>query len=131
MSANGNIPRRASISGSLRAQRLAALRDVAVAIAVVCGIASILTESSLTASTISWEPVYREYDREWRDVHNLRILMRFLWMLPVQSIVNVLVFVLVRMSFLSAVEIFSYLSAVTEHELGLLYLLLDFSPILT
>ncbi|CAI9636886.1 glycosyltransferase family 90 protein [Alternaria burnsii] len=95
MSANGNIPRRASISGSLRAQRLAALRDVAVAIAVVCGIASILTESSLTASTISWEPVYREYDREWRDVHNLRILMRFLWMLPVQSIVNVLVFVLI------------------------------------
>ncbi|KAI4619285.1 uncharacterized protein J4E87_007535 [Alternaria ethzedia] len=93
-SANGNTLRRASVSGASRPQRLAALRDVAVAIAVVCGIASILTESSLTASTISWEPVYREYDREWRDVHNFRILQRFLWMLPVHTTVNVLVFVL-------------------------------------
>jgi hypothetical protein len=94
-SANGGISRRASMSGASRPQRLAALRDVAVAIAAVCGIASILTESSLTASTISWEPVYREYDREWRDVHNFRILQRFLWMLPVHSIVNVLVFILI------------------------------------
>jgi hypothetical protein len=101
-SANGGISRRASMSGASRPQRLAALRDVAVAIAAVCGIASILTESSLTASTISWEPVYREYDREWRDVHNFRILQRFLWMLPVHSIVNVLVFILVRTSFLVA-----------------------------
>jgi hypothetical protein len=100
-STNGSGLRRASLSGASRPQRLAALRDVAVAITVVCGIASILTESSLTASTISWEPVYKEYDREWRDVHNLRILQRFLWMLPVHSTVNVLIFVLVRTRFQS------------------------------
>jgi hypothetical protein len=114
-STNGSSLRRASTSGASRPQRLAALRDVAVAIAVVCGIASILTESSLTASTISWEPVYRDYDREWRDVHNLRILQRFLWMLPVHSTVNVLIFVLVRTCFQSTVRLpkFSYL--VTKH----------------
>lgn len=120
LSANGSTPRHASMSGASRTQRLAALRDVAVAIAVVCGVASILTESSLTASTISWEPVYREYNREWRDVHNFRILQRFLWMLPVQSTVNVLIFVLVRMSFLLVVEIFSYASLLTMREPGLL-----------
>lgn len=98
-SANVSALRRASVSGASRPQRLAALRDVAVAVAVVCGIASILTESSLTASTISWEPVYREYDREWRDVHNFRILQRFLWTLPVHTIVNVLLFILVRTFF--------------------------------
>lgn len=108
VSANGNIPRRASISGASRAQRLAVLRDVAVAIAVVCGIASILTESSLTASTISWEPVYREYNQEWRDVHNFRILQRFLWMLPVQTTVNVLIFILVGTNSLSIIQYFSY-----------------------
>jgi hypothetical protein len=119
VSANGNISRRASISGASSAQRLAALRDVAVAIAVVCGIASILTESSLTASTISWEPVYREYAREWRDVHNLRILQRFLWMLPVQSTVNVLVFILVRTNSLFT-QYSSYSYVVTAYKYNLL-----------
>ncbi|KAI4694455.1 hypothetical protein J4E81_006673 [Alternaria sp. BMP 2799] len=113
-SANGSTLRRASVNGASRPQRLAALRDVAVAIAVVCGIASILTESSLTASTISWEPVYREYDREWRDVHNFRILQRFLWMLPVHTTVNVLVFVLISQYGAvntSLLAIFSHLAA--------------------
>ncbi|KAI4960849.1 hypothetical protein J4E86_002475 [Alternaria arbusti] len=113
-SANGSTLRRASVSGASRPQRLAALRDVAVAVAVVCGIASILTESSLTASTISWEPVYREYNREWRDVHNFRILQRFLWMLPVHTTVNVLVFVLISQYGAvntSLLAIFSHLAA--------------------
>jgi hypothetical protein len=95
-SANGTISRRASMSGAQKEQRLATLRDVALAITVMCGIASILMESSLTASTISWEPVYREYNREWRDVHNYRILLQFLWMIPVNTMLNVLTFIMVR-----------------------------------
>lgn len=86
---------RASIVGIAKAQRLAALRDVAMAIAVVCGVGSVLMESSLTASSITWEPMYRDYNREWRDVHNFRILQRFLWMLPVNAAGNLFTFILV------------------------------------
>ena len=96
VSANGSIARRTSVSGTQRTQRLAALRDVAMATAAVCGTACLLMEPSLTASSISWEPVYSQYDREWRDVHNFRILQRFLWMLPVNAIVNLLTFIMVR-----------------------------------
>lgn len=91
----GTLDLRASISGVQKAQRLAALRDVAVAIAVVCGIASILMESSVSASNITWEPVYRDYKREWREVHNFRILQCFLWMLPVTAFLNLLTFIMV------------------------------------
>lgn len=95
---SGTVDLRAAITGVHKAQRLAALRDVAAAIAVVCGIASILVESSVSASNISWEPIYREYDREWRDVHNFRILQHFLWMLPINAVVNLLTFIMVRHS---------------------------------
>ncbi|KAF1832202.1 hypothetical protein BDW02DRAFT_530341 [Decorospora gaudefroyi] len=114
VSANGSISRRLSLSGAQRAQRLATLRDVAVTVAAVCGLASLLMEPTLTASSISWEPVYREYDREWRDVHNYRILQRFLWMIPVNTIVHILTFIL--LSQLGAVHtniltVFSFLCA--------------------
>ena len=98
--APGTVELSASITGIKKAQRLAGLRDVALAMAVVCGGASLLMESSLTASSISWEPVYREYNREWRDVHNFRILQRFLCMLPVSAVVNLLTFILVCHSLL-------------------------------
>jgi hypothetical protein len=93
---SGTVDLRASISGVQKAQRLAALRDVAVTLAAVCGVASIVMESSVSASNISWEPVYRDYNREWREVHNFRILQRFLWMLPVNAILNLVTFVMVR-----------------------------------
>ncbi|CAA9958989.1 CAP10 domain containing protein [Pyrenophora teres f. maculata] len=95
VSANGSIARRASVSITQRTQRLAVLRDVAMATAAVCGAACLLMEPSLTASSISWEPVYSQYNREWRDVHNFRILQRFLWMLPVTAIVNLLTFIMI------------------------------------
>jgi hypothetical protein len=85
----------AATSGA-QPQRFAALRDVAAAIAVICGVAALLMEPSLTASSISWEPVYREYSREWRDVHNFRTLQRFLWMIPVHAVLNILTFLMVR-----------------------------------
>lgn len=92
---SGTVDLRASIAGVHKAQRLAALRDVAVAIAVVCGVASVLMESSVSASNISWDPIYQEYNKEWRDVNNFRILQHFLWMLPVNAVVNLLTFIMV------------------------------------
>ncbi|ENI09306.1 glycosyltransferase family 90 protein [Bipolaris maydis ATCC 48331] len=108
----GTVDLRASISGVQKAQRLAALRDVAVAIAIVCGIASILMESSVSASNITWEPVYRDYKREWREVHNFRILQCFLWMLPVTAFLNLLTFImlyLIGAGHLTLVTVFSLL----------------------
>jgi hypothetical protein len=99
VSANGTISRRASISNPQRVQWLATLRDVAIAIVVVCGIASILMESSLIATSVSWEPVYNEYAGHWRDVHNFRVLQRFLWTIPVHVLVNLLIFIMVRTTF--------------------------------
>ncbi|KAF1938575.1 hypothetical protein EJ02DRAFT_410175 [Clathrospora elynae] len=114
VSANGSISRRASISGARREHQLAALRDVAAAMTVVCAIASSLMESSPTASSITWEPVYREYDQNWRDVHNYRILQRFLWMIPVNTVVNILTFIMLSQQgavHTTLLTIFSYLCA--------------------
>lgn len=87
--------RRSSISGARKEQQLATLRDIAAIIMTTCGIASYFMEPSLTASSISWEPLYREYDQDWRTVHNHRILQQVLWMIPVNVLVNVLTFVTV------------------------------------
>lgn len=81
---------RSSVAGSesFGRQQLASTRDVAIMVATVCGIASVLMEPSITSTAITWEPVYRTYKQDWRDVHNYRILQRFLWTIPVNIIVN-------------------------------------------
>lgn len=94
-SASGAPSRHDVPAVSSTVQQLAVLRDVAIAIALMCGLAAILVEPSLTSSMISWEPVYREYDMDWRDVHNHRILQRFLWTIPVSAVSNVLVLIVV------------------------------------
>ncbi|KAJ4362025.1 hypothetical protein N0V83_010966 [Neocucurbitaria cava] len=93
-SANGISPRRNSISGLLKEQQLAALRDVAAIMMTVCGIASYFMEPTMTATTVSWESVYRDYKQDWSTVHNLRILQEVLWMVPVQVFVNAFTFVM-------------------------------------
>jgi hypothetical protein len=117
VSANGTVSRRASISNPQRVQRLATLRDVAIAIIVVCGIASILMESSLVATSVSWEPVYSEYAGHWRDVHNFRVLQRFLWTIPVHGLVNLLVFIMVRTTFYLNCALFTTPYVGSEREL--------------
>jgi hypothetical protein len=81
-------------SGTSKGQQLATLRDVAATMAIVCGLASILVEPS-TSKTISWQPVYRHYDRDWRTVHGFRILQRTLFMVPVNVLFNVLMYTIV------------------------------------
>ena len=96
-SSNGTPPRRNSVGASQRKQQTAALRDIAAAMIAVCGIAWFAFEPSITSTTISWEPVYRAYHMDWRDVHNYRILLRVLWTIPVHFILNILTFVLVSL----------------------------------
>lgn len=83
VSANASFSRRSSISGAQREQQLAALRDVAATMTMTCGIASCLMEPAMTATAISWEPVYRAYDQDWSTVHHYRIVQQVLWMVPV------------------------------------------------
>jgi hypothetical protein len=77
-----------------RGQQLAALRDVAATMAILCGMASILVEPSMN-NAISWQPVYRQYDRDWKTVNDFRILQRILWMVPVSVLSNTLMYIVV------------------------------------
>ena len=95
VSADGTLSGRLSMSGARRIHQLAALRDVAAAIGVICGIASYFMELSVTSTSITWEPVYRKYARDWRDVHNYRILLQVLWTIPATVVMNILIFVIV------------------------------------
>jgi hypothetical protein len=89
MPANGAPSGSGPSNGTPKGQQLATLRDVAATMAIVCGLASILVEPSAN-NTISWQPVYRHYNRDWRTVHDFRILRRTLFMVPTNVLFNVL-----------------------------------------
>ncbi|KAH9873108.1 hypothetical protein J1614_005505, partial [Plenodomus biglobosus] len=93
--AQGASVRRVAMSVTQTAQQLAVLRDVALIVAVACGIATYLMEPAVSSTSITWEPVYKLYNMDWRDVHNYRILQRVLWTLPVHVMMNVLAFILI------------------------------------
>ncbi|KAH9859798.1 hypothetical protein IAQ61_011580 [Plenodomus lingam] len=92
---HGASVRRIPPSVTLKHQQLAVLRDVALIMAIGCGIATCAMEPDVSSTSITWEPVYSLYIMDWRDVHNYRILQRVLWTLPVHVLTNVLAFVLV------------------------------------
>lgn len=112
VSANGTLPRRMSVSGSAGRQQLASLRDVAGVIMIVCGIASLIMEPSLAARTISWEPVYSLYKRDWTTIHHFRMLRQVVWMIPVHFIVNILTFILVSIILTFQFRIFNLLQPI-------------------
>jgi hypothetical protein len=95
MSADGSVTRRSSISGTHTAQQLAALRDVAAALALVCGVATCLIEPSIPPGAITWEPLYREFDRDWKTVHDYRTMRQVAFMVLVNVVLNGLVFLVV------------------------------------
>lgn len=89
------LDRRIPMLGTYNMQKLAVLRDVAAVMAVSCGLATFFMEPAVAATSITWEPVYRIYTMDWRDVHNHRILLRVLWTLPTNVMTNVLTFLMV------------------------------------
>ncbi|KAF2854042.1 glycosyltransferase family 90 protein [Plenodomus tracheiphilus IPT5] len=114
ITAHGASVRRLSISGTQNVQQMAVLRDVVFVVAVVCGTATYLMEPSVTSTSITWEPVYRLYDMDWRDVHNYRILQRILWMLPVHVLTNVSACIIIAQQGVvntSLISLFAYLCA--------------------
>ena len=64
MSADGSFSRRGSVSSNRKIQELAAFRDVAAAISVICAIATYMIEPSVAPGAATWEPLYREFNRD-------------------------------------------------------------------
>lgn len=95
MSADGSFSRRGSVGSSRTAQELAALRDVAAAITVICGIAVYMMEPSVAPGAATWEPLYREFDRDWKTVHDFRTVRQVFFMTIVNVALNLLMFLIV------------------------------------
>jgi hypothetical protein len=95
VAADGSLTRRNSVGASHRVQQLAALRDVAVAIVVVCGIAAFLIEPSVAPGATTWEPLYRDFDRDWKTVHDYRTMRQVAFMVLVNIVLNGLIYFVV------------------------------------
>jgi hypothetical protein len=95
MSADGTFSRRGSVSSSRKAQEMAALRDVAAAMTVICGIAVYMMEPSVAPGAATWEPLYREFDRDWKTVHDFRTVRQVFFMTIVNVASNLLMFLIV------------------------------------
>jgi hypothetical protein len=94
MSANGTFARRGS-QGAHREHQVASLRDVAVVMIIVCGVATYLIEPSISPHAISWEPVYRQLHGDWKTLHYHRTIQECMLMVPVSCVSNVLMFYMV------------------------------------
>lgn len=95
MSADGSFSRRGSVSSSRKVQELAALRDVAAAITVICGIAVYMMEPSVAPGAATWEPMYREFDRDWKTVHDYRTVRQVLFMIIINVALNLFTYLIV------------------------------------
>lgn len=82
VSANGTFSRRGSTVGTRNEQRVAALRDVAAAMTLMCGLATCLMEP--TTSHVSWQPG-----------HYHQTIQRILWTIVANVVSNILVFLIV------------------------------------
>ncbi|KAF1925541.1 glycosyltransferase family 90 protein [Didymella exigua CBS 183.55] len=94
MSADGSFSRQGLVSSSRKALELVALRDVAAAMTVICGIAVYMMEPSVMPGAATWEPLYREFDRDWKTVHDFRTVRQVFSMIIVNAAFNLLTFLL-------------------------------------
>lgn len=101
MSADGSFSRRGSVSGNRKARELAALRDVAASIAIICGITALMIEPSVVPGAATWEPLYREFDRDWKTVHDFRTVRQVFFMIIVNVALNLSMFLIVSVPFSS------------------------------
>ncbi|KAF1971988.1 hypothetical protein BU23DRAFT_590333 [Bimuria novae-zelandiae CBS 107.79] len=93
-SANGNSSRDKPSDEPTRKGQLVALRDVAVVMALVCGLAAYLIEPRITSDTISWEPVYRFGGGSVKAVRHYRTVQLILVLIPVNILTNALMFLI-------------------------------------
>lgn len=94
MSVKGTFSRRNSHS-TPKDRQIAAVRDIAFAITIVCGLATYMIEPPISRRAMTWEPVYRELAGDWKTLHFQRTVRRVVLMIFVNVFVNVLVSVVV------------------------------------
>jgi hypothetical protein len=61
----------------------------------VCGIAAFLIEPSVAPGATTWEPLYRDFDRDWKTVHDYRTMRQVAFMVLVNIVLNGLVYFVV------------------------------------
>ena len=99
MSADGSFSRRGSVSSNRKIQELAAFRDVAAAISVICAIATYMIEPSVAPGAATWEPLYREFNRDWKTVHDYRTVRQVFFMIIVNVALNLFLCLIVSAIF--------------------------------
>jgi hypothetical protein len=95
MPATGAQIGRNGAGGPSKEQQLAALRDIATALATICGLTSILMEPSITRATSQGASI-KNYDHGWTKTYHVMIMQRIFWMLPVNILANALTYIIVR-----------------------------------
>ncbi|KAJ4360964.1 uncharacterized protein N0V89_001533 [Didymosphaeria variabile] len=91
---NRNLMRPGSGNGLIRREQFVVLRDVAVVMALVCGLAAYLMEPPITSSTISWEPVYRFGGDSVKTVRHYQTVQLVLVLILVNTLLNALIFLI-------------------------------------
>ncbi|OSS50921.1 hypothetical protein B5807_04228 [Epicoccum nigrum] len=112
MSADGSFSRRGSVSSSRKVQELAALRDVAAAITVICGIAVYMMEPSVAPGAATWEPMYREFDRDWKTVHDYRTVRQVLFMIIINVALNLFTYLILQRQGAVSVSLWALFSCI-------------------
>jgi hypothetical protein len=54
-----------------------------------------------TSHAISWEPLYKQFGRDWKMVNDFITIQRTLWMLPVNVLINAIMYIIVSLFFFS------------------------------
>jgi hypothetical protein len=85
---------RSAVKEPPKEQQLAALRDFAAVMATICGLASMLVEPSVV-STISRGPSITKSNHGWTKAYDFMIMQRIFWMLPVNTLSNALLYIIV------------------------------------
>ena len=81
-----------------RAQQLVVLRDVALVMALVCGLAAYLMEPRITSDMVSWEPIYRFGETSMKAVRHYRTVQLVGVFVVVNVFINGLTFFMVSHS---------------------------------
>ncbi|OAG06360.1 uncharacterized protein CC84DRAFT_1120220 [Paraphaeosphaeria sporulosa] len=94
ITADGSLSRAGTSDGPTKKQQLAVLRDLALVMALACGLAAYLMEPRITSSTISWEPVYRFGGGSVKTVRHYKTVKLVLVLILVNVLVNGMTFLI-------------------------------------
>lgn len=96
-----NASREKGDDAPTRAQQFVVLRDVALVMALVCGLAAYLMEPRISSDMVSWEPVYRFGETSMTAVRRYRTVRLVGAFVVVNVFINGLTFLMVSRALLA------------------------------